>query len=99
MEEIRYQRRKLKMNLDSLRTRQGNNHLLGNIVNDYEKYYQHMKEQDKQHEKKMEFIANYIEDIMETNQLTETGLNQLEYENRRILSKLDRIRKKMSVVL
>lgn len=93
MEEIRYQRNKLKMNLDRLQERSKQNHLLTSIVKDYQDYEKHMKDQDDAHYKQLLFIQNYLEDLMETNQLTESGLNQLDYEHNRILKKLDQVKK------
>ena len=89
MEEIRYQRNKLKMNLQRLEERSQQNSLLKSVVDDYKNYEKHMKEQDEEHTRQLLFIQNYLEDIMETNELTESGLNQLDYEQRRILKKLD----------
>lgn len=93
MEEIRYQRNKLKMNLGRLQERSQQNHLLTSIIKDYQKYEKHMKDQDDAHYKQLLFIQNYLEDLMETNQLTESGLNQLDYEHNRILQKLDEVKK------
>ena len=92
MEEIRYQRNKLKMNLDRLEERSKQNHLLTSIVKDYKEYEKHMKDQDDAHHKQLVFIQNYLEDIMETNQLTESGLNQLEYTHATLLKKLDQVK-------
>lgn len=89
MEEIRYQRNKLKMNLQRLQERSQQNVLLKSVIKDYEEYERHMKEQDNAHYRQLMFIQNYLEDIMETNELTESGLNHLEYEHNRILQKLD----------
>ena len=93
MEEIQYQRNKLKMNLQRLKERSQQNHLLESVVNDYEKYERHMREQDEAHYKQMVMIQTYLEDIMETNQLTESGLNQLEHTHANTLAKLDEIKK------
>ena len=89
MEEIRYQRNKLKMNLQRLEERSQQNSLLKSVVEDYKKYETHMKEQDEAHATQLLFIQQYLEDLMQTNQLTESGLNHLDYEQRRILQKLD----------
>ena len=92
MEEIQYQRNKLKMNLQRLQERSQQNHLLTSVVKDYEAYEKHMRDQDESHYKQMVMIQTYLEDIIETNQLTESGLNQAEYENETILKKLDQVK-------
>ena len=89
MEEIQYQRNKLKMNLQRLQERSQQNHLLESVVKDYEKYEKHLRDQDEAHYKQMVMIQTYLEDIMETNQLTESGLNQLEHTHVNLLKKLD----------
>ena len=98
MEEIQYQRNKLKMNLQRLQERSQQNHLLTSVVKDYETYEKHMRDQDEAHYKQMVMIQTYLEDIMETNQLTESGLNQAEYENEKIITELDKV-KSLSDVL
>ena len=92
MEEIQYQRNKLKMNLQRLQERSQQNHLLTSVVKDYEAYEKHMRDQDEAHYKQMVMIQTYLEDIMETNQLTESGLNQAEYENEKIIKELDKVK-------
>ena len=93
MEEIQYQRTKLKMNLQRLQERSQQNHLLESVVKDYEKYEKHLRDQDEAHYKQMVMIQTYLEDIMETNQLTESGLNQAENENENILNKLAQVKR------
>ena len=92
MEEIQYQRTKLKMNLQRLQERSQQNHLLESVVKDYEKYEKHLRDQDEAHYKQMVMIQTYLEDIMETNQLTESGLNQAEHENTSILNKINQVK-------
>jgi hypothetical protein len=92
MEEIQYQRNKLKMNLQRLQERSQQNHLLESVVKDYEKYEKHLRDQDEAHYKQMVMIQTYLEDIMETNQLTESGLNHAEFENENILQKLRQVK-------
>ena len=93
MEEIQYQRTKLKMNLERLQERSQQNQLLTSVVNDYQAYEKHMREQDEDHYRQMVMIQRYLEDIMETNQLTESGMNQLNHEHSKILKNLDEVKK------
>jgi hypothetical protein len=37
-------------------------------------------------------LEAYVKDIMETNELTESGLNKLTHENNRILAEIQKIR-------
>jgi uncharacterized short protein YbdD (DUF466 family) len=93
MEEIQYQRNKLKMNLQRLQERSQQNHLLTSVVKDYQNYEKHMREQDEDHYRQMVMIQTYLEDIMETNELTESGLNQLNHAHIGILKQLDEVKR------
>ena len=105
MDEIEYQKPKLKKNLEMLKTRQTENKLLKKLVKDYELFEQKIKEkecqrryQEQSHEDYLNMISAYIKDIMETNELTESGLNKLDYENRKILKMMDKIKNKITTL-
>jgi len=89
---MEYQRMMLKMNMERLRERVMTNHLLSSIVKDYEAYEEKIKEQEQENELQMKYISDYIQDLIETNQLTESGLNHAKYEQNRILKKLEEIK-------
>ncbi len=74
MDEIEYQKAKLKRNVELLKTRQTENVLLKTLVKDYELFEQKLKEKESQREKQeqsyedyLSMISAYIKDIMETN--------------------------------
>lgn len=90
---MEYQRMMLKMNMERLRERAMTNQLLSSIVKDYETYEQKLNDQYHQHEDQMKYISDYLKDLMETNGLTESGLNQAKYEQDRILDKLEELKR------
>ena len=90
---MEYQRMMLKMNMERLKERTMTNHLLSSIVKDYEAYEEKLKAQDHDHQLQMKYISDYIEDLIETNQLTESGLNHAKYEQDRILKKLSDVKR------
>ena len=97
--ELQYQKDKLKRNLEHLRERSRENDLLSSVIVDYERYEERLRMKDRKlteqktaHEQHLQMLDAYIRDIMETNELTESGLNKITYENNRILSELDRLR-------
>jgi hypothetical protein len=103
MEELEHQKHQLKLNLENLKSRSNENQLLQKTLKDYEFFESRVreKEQQVQHEAKkseehMQFILAYINNIMETNNLTETGINKLEYENRSIINLLDKVKEKVA---
>jgi hypothetical protein len=85
------QKDKLRRNLELLREREKENKLLSSVVQDYTEYEKRLqtkdellKEQSNAHEKHLQMLSAYIQDIMESNELTETGINKLKHENQRI---------------
>lgn len=90
---MEYKRMMLKMNMERLRERTMTNHLLFSIVKDYEAYEEKLNDQYYHHEQQIKYIADYIKDLMETNDLTESGLNHAKYEQKRILDKLDEVKR------
>jgi hypothetical protein len=95
-QELQYQKLKLRSNLELLRQRQNENTLLETVVADYQKYDKHLTEQDKAHALQMEFIASYINDIIQTNELTEKGLDNLKKNHDSILSVIEKIKNKLT---
>jgi hypothetical protein len=105
MDELDYQKTKIKKNIELLKTRETENALLKKLVKDYELFEQKIKEkelqrkmEEKTHEEYLSMIHAYINHIIEKNELTESGLNKMDYENRRILSMMDKIKNKISTI-
>jgi hypothetical protein len=99
MQEVEYQKDKLRQNLEKLRERSRENALLTSVVQDYQRYEERLRMKDAQlheersaHEAHLQMLSAYIQDIMETNELTESGLNKLTHENQKILDEIRSIR-------
>jgi hypothetical protein len=99
MQEVEYQKDKLRRNLEQLRERSKENALLMTVVKDYEKYEERLRMKDVElndqstaHEQHLQMLTGYIKDIMETNELTESGLNKLTHENQKILDQIQAIK-------
>jgi len=97
--DLQYQKDKLYRNLEHLRERSKENALLTSVVADYQRYEERIRLKNKQlrdqssaHEEHLRMLTAYIKDIMETNELTESGLNKLTYENNRILDEIQKIK-------
>jgi len=96
---LQYQKDKLKKNLEHLVERSRENELLSEVIVDYQRYEDRLRQKDQQltqqsnaHEQHLKMLEAYVKDIMETNELTESGLNKLTHENERILEEIRRIR-------
>ena len=96
---IEHQKLKLKQNLERLQQRQQENTLLAGVVRDYKEVYSHMKTQDDLHESQLQFILQYLRDIRNTNQLTETGLKKVSHEKEKILDMLQNVKQKISHIV
>jgi hypothetical protein len=97
--DLQYQKDKLYRNLEHLRERSRENELLTGVIADYQRYEERIRRKNKQiaeqssaHEEHLNMLTAYIKDIMETNELTESGLNKLTYENDRILDEIRKIK-------
>lgn len=97
--DLQYQKDKLKKNLEHLRERSKENQLLSSVIVDYQRYEERLRQKDQQlteqsnaHEQHLKMLEAYVNDIMETNELTESGLNKLTHENNRILAEIQKIR-------
>ena len=97
--DLEYQKDKLKRNLEHLLERSRENELLSGVIVDYQRYEERLRQKDQQlteqsnaHEQHLKMLEAYVKDIMETNELTESGLNKLTHENDRILEEIQRIR-------
>jgi hypothetical protein len=97
--DLQYQKDKLKKNLEHLVERSRENELLSGVIVDYQRYEERLRQKDQQlnqqsnaHEQHLKMLEAYVKDIMETNELTESGLNKLTHENNRILEEIQKIR-------
>jgi hypothetical protein len=97
--DLEYQKGKLKKNLEHLLERSRENELLSSVIVDYQKYEERLRQKKQQltdqsnaHEQHLKMLEAYVKDIMETNELTESGLNKLTHENNRILEEIQKIR-------
>jgi hypothetical protein len=95
-QELQYQKSKLRSNLELLRHRKNENTLLETVVEDYKRYEKRITDQDKAHALQIEFIASYINDIIQTNELTEKGLDKLKKNHDSIIGVIDKIKNKLT---
>lgn len=99
MQEVQYQKDKLRRNLEQLHERSKENALLTSVITDYQRYEERLRMKDVQlheqstaHDQHLKMLTSYIQDIMETNELTESGLNKLTHENQKILDQIQAIK-------
>jgi len=77
----------------------GDNRFLKNVNNDYQKYYDFIIKQKEDQMKTLNYLNDYIQDIMVNNKLTEQGILETNQEKKRILSEIKNIRKSLEEII
>ena len=98
LQEIAYNKNKLREKLNVLKSRQCQNNLLTNVVDDYESFYQKVKEREEKHQLELQYISNYLNHIIETNDLTDHGLNRIKHDQSQLLQQLHSIKEKINSI-
>lgn len=96
--EIEYNKTKLRNKLHLLKSRQNENNLLKVVTADYESYYAKMKQQEEKHQQELQYVSNYLKDMVETNDLTDSGLKKVTKEQNKILQKITLIKEKINSI-
>ena len=68
------------------------NHFLENVRNDYKKYHDFILKQKQDQMKSMQFLNQYIDDLMVSGKLTEHDIVNSKKEKQEIMSELDKIK-------
>jgi hypothetical protein len=69
------------------------NHFLENVRNDYKKYHDFILKQKQDQIKSMQFLNQYIDDLMISGKLTEHDIVNSKREKQEIMSEVDKIKK------
>jgi hypothetical protein len=69
------------------------NNFLENVRNDYKKYHDFILKQKQDQIKSMQFLNQYIDDLMVSGKLTEHDIVNSKKEKQEIMSELDKIKK------
>ena len=69
------------------------NHFLENVRNDYQKYHDFILKQKQDQIKSMQFLNQYIDDLMISGKLTEHDIVNSKREKQEIMSEVDKIKK------
>lgn len=75
------------------------NKFLEMVHDDYEQYYNYIKEQKQQQINQMEFILKYLEKSMKEAGLTEQKVRQTKHEQRTIIKKIKQIKKELDEII
>ena len=69
------------------------NHFLANVRSDYKKYHDFILKQKQDQIKSMQFLNQYIDDLMISGKLTEHDIVNSKKEKQEIMGELDKIKK------
>jgi len=92
-QQIKLKRRLLLEKRKYLEENVKENHYLENVRNDYMKYHEYISKQKQDQIKSMQFLNQYIDDLMVSGKLTEHDILNSKKEKQEIMSELDKIKK------
>lgn len=71
------------------------NNFLGNVKNDYQKYFNYILKEKQQQYYAMELLNKYVDDLIKTNKLAENDLEKAKGDQHEILSEIGKIKKEL----
>ena len=77
----------------------GDNRFLRDVNNDYQTYYDFIIKQKEDQLKTLNYLNDYIHNMMVTSKLTEQDIAESNKEQRRILSEIKNIRKSLEEII
>lgn len=77
----------------------GDNRFLTGVNHDYQTYYNFIKKQKEDQMKTLNYLNDYISDMMVTTKLTDQDIAESNKEQRRILSEIKNIRKSLEEII
>lgn len=92
-QQIQMKRRLLLEKRKYLEENVKENHFLENVRNDYKKYHDFILKQKQDQVKSMQFLNQYIDDLMVSGKLTEQDIVNSKREKQEIRSEVDKIKK------
>lgn len=98
-EQISNRRRLLRENNQKLNIVLDENEYLSEISNDYQKYFQHIKEQKEQQIKAFSLIHKYLERLIKSNQITESEMINAIRDQREILEQINGIKTELDEMI
>lgn len=82
-----------------LKKTSGDNIFLKNVNNDYQKYYDFIIKQKEDQLKTLNFLNDYIKNIMVSSKLTERDILETNKEQKRVLTEIKNIRKSLEEII
>jgi cysteinyl-tRNA synthetase len=96
---IREKKQFLLEKRDSLNDLERNNEYLQTVQNDYVKYYNHIVGEKESQMRYMEALTKYIEDIIHEGKLTEEDAIRAEWEQKKIMMEITKIKDELDKII
>ena len=97
--ELEAKRMDLRDRLRELKSIQHENKYLTEVIDDYNKYYNVIKNQKKEELAALQMISQYIDSVAASTTLTEDAIKQSRIQQHELLTKADKIKKELDEVL
>jgi len=98
-QEIKFKKNVLIEKQKYLKKTSGDNIFLKNVNNDYQKYYDFIIKQKEDQLKTLNFLNDYIKNIMVSSKLTERDIVETNKEQKRVLTEIKNIRKSLEEII
>ena len=88
---------KLRRNLildknKALNKKKKGNHFLQEVKEDYQKYYDYLIHEKKREYESMKLLQSYLEELIQTQKMTNMDFKNAKYEQKQILNEMDKIK-------
>lgn len=97
--ELEAKRMDLRDRLRELKSIQHENKYLTGVIDDYNKYYNVIKNQKKEELAALQMISQYIDSVAASTTLTEDAIKQSRIQQHELLTKADKIKKELDEIL
>lgn len=95
---VRLEKENLVSNLEDLEKEQEHAIFLEEIANDYKRYQNLILKQKERQKTQLLKILNYLDDLIETNAITEYTLSHTQNEQKRIIHEIKEIQREMDKI-
>ena len=92
-DEIDHQKTLLRERFLDLKHTTKENRLLGRVVDDYQRYYDHIRKQKEDQREALRLVSEYLTDVTATSQLTESLLREAKHDQTATLEEMEHIQK------
>ena len=97
--EIQHQKDLLRKRFVGLKTTAKENRLLAHVVEDYQRYYEHIRKQKEEQQEALRLVSEYLTDVVATSEMTKALLQEAKHDQTATLEEIEHIRKDIDSLL